>query len=104
MNLKSAVETIGTLRLPRGAALRVNGFASNGRWHGNIPFVLRPSKHERANGDVNAVLRMKKAALERAPQFSQKPSAKLPSGVISQIPSGKFPEPFTLSCSHGELR
>jgi hypothetical protein len=25
-------------------------------------------------------------------------------GQISQKPSGKFQEPFTLSCSHGELR
>lgn len=46
----------------------------------------------------------KKATMERAPQISQKPSAKLPLSVISQTPSGKFPEPFILSCSHGELQ
>jgi len=36
----------------------------------------------------------------RAPQISQKPSAKLPSSVMAQKPSGIAPVPFTLSWSH----
>lgn len=37
---------------------------------------------------------------ERLPQISQKPSAKLPSSMMAQPPSGTYPVPFTLSWSH----
>lgn len=37
---------------------------------------------------------------ERAPQISQKPSAKLPPSMMAQPPSGTLPVPFTLSWSH----
>ncbi len=56
------------------------------------------------DGEKGTATMKKKPTKNHAPQISKKPSAKLPSSVISQIPSGIFHEPFILSCSHGELR